>query len=469
MATVLLVKKNEFMTVTKNPNRTRNFLELWNMSFGFFGIQYGWALQMANTSAIYEYLGANPEQIPILWLAAPLSGLIAQPIIGYMSDRTWGPLGRRRPYFLVGAILSSIALILMPNSSSLWMAAGLLWILDTSVNISMEPFRAFIADLLPERQHTEGFSMQSFFIGAGAVVASLSPWILTHVFGLDNSGTDSDVIPFTVKLSFYVGAAVFFSTVIWTVVTTEEKPPKNLKALQEANERKSLGDKFQEILDLITSMPKTMKQLAIVQFFTWLGIFCVFLYFPPAVAHNIFGAVKENSTLYTEGIEWAGICIAVYNGVCFAFSWVLPKLAARMGKKMTHSLCLICGGIGLISLLWVEEPYVALLPMVGFGIAWSSTLAIPYSMLSNIIPQKNMGLYMGLFNAFIVTPQITAALGLGWVMEHFLGSNRLLAIVLGGFSLLLAAVFIHGVDDVETVDDQKEYQESPGLSALSLE
>ncbi|MGK7959749.1 MFS transporter [Crocosphaera sp.] len=444
------------MITQKKPNRTRNFLELWNMSFGFFGVQYGWALQMANTSAIYEYLGANPEQIPLLWLAAPVSGLIAQPIIGYMSDRTWGALGRRRPYFLIGAILSSIALILMPNSSSLWMAAGLLWILDTSVNISMEPFRAFIADLLPERQHTQGFSMQSFFIGSGAVVASVSPWILTHVFGFNNSPSATEGVPFTVKLSFYIGAVVFLSTVLWTVFTTEEKPPQNLKAMQEANENKSLRDKFGEIFHLIKAMPKTMKQLAVVQFFTWLGIFCLFLYFPPAVAHNIFGAVEENSSLYTEGIEWAGICIAVYNGVCFLFSWTLPKLTARLGKKMTHSLCLVCGGVGLISLLWVEEPSYALLSMVGFGIAWSSTLAIPYSMLSHIIPEKNMGLYMGLFNAFIVIPQIIAALGLGAIMDYFLDNNRLLVVVLGGVSLLLAAVCIHGVDDVETVDSDSK-------------
>ena len=442
------------MTVEQRQNRTRSFLELWNMSFGFFGVQYGWALQMSNTSAIYEYLGANPEQIPLLWLAAPVSGLIAQPIIGYMSDRTWGPLGRRRPYFLVGAILSSIALVLMPNASTLWMAAGLLWILDTSVNISMEPFRAFVVDLLPKRQHTQGFSMQSFFIGLGAVVASISPWVLTHVFGLSNKTTEADGVPFTVKLSFYIGALVFLSTVIWTVVTTEEKPPKNLKAMKKSNESKSLGDKLTEILGLIAAMPKMMKQLAVVQFFTWLGIFCLFLYFPPAVAHNIFGAAEENSDLYTEGIEWAGICIAMYNGVCFIFSWVLPNLTRRLGKKMTHSLCLLCGGSGLISLLWVDNPYYVLLSMAGFGIAWSSTLAIPYSMLSHIIPEKNMGLYMGLFNAFIVIPQIIAALGLGWVMDYCLDSNRLLAVVLGGFSIILAALLIHGVDDIQTVNNQ---------------
>ncbi|MDJ0508101.1 MAG: MFS transporter [Crocosphaera sp.] len=442
------------MTVEKKQDRTRNFRELWNMSFGFFGIQYGWALQMSNTSAIYEYLGANPEQIPLLWLAAPVSGLIAQPIIGYMSDRTWCLLGRRRPYFLVGAILSSIALILMPNASTLWMAAGLLWILDTSVNISMEPFRAFVVDLLPKKQHTQGFSVQSFFIGSGAVVASVSPWILTHIFGLSNQTTEADGVPFTVKVSFYIGAVVFLSTVVWTVVTTEEKPPKNLKAIKKSNESKSLGDKLKEILELITAMPKTMKQLAVVQFFTWLGIFCLFLYFPPAVAHNIFGALEENSDLYTEGIEWAGICIAMYNGVCFLFSWVLPTLTKRLGKKITHSLCLLCGGVGLISLLWVNNPYSVLFSMVGFGIAWSSTLTIPYSMLSEIIPGKNMGLYMGLFNAFIVIPQIIAALALGWVMNYCLDSNRLLAVVLGGFSIILAALLIHGVDDIKTANNQ---------------
>ncbi|MGK7941243.1 MAG: MFS transporter [Crocosphaera sp.] len=447
------------MTVEKTQKRTRNFLELWNMSFGFFGVQYGWALQMSNTSAIYEYLGANPEHIPLLWLAAPVSGLMAQPIIGYMSDRTWGPLGRRRPYFLVGAILSSMALVLMPNASTLWIAAGLLWILDTSINITMEPFRAFIVDLLPKKQHTQGFSMQSFFIGLGAVVASVSPWILTHVFGVSNRMTEGDGIPFTVKLSFYIGAVVFLSTVVWTVVTTEEQPPKNLKAMKKSNESKSLGDKLREIFELITTMPKTMKQLALVQFFTWLGIFCLFLYFPPAVAHNIFGAVEENSDLYTEGIEWAGICIAMYNGICFVFSWVLPKLTGRLGKKMTHSLCLLCGGVGLISLLWVDNPYSVLLSMVGFGIAWSSTLAIPYSMLSQIIPEKNMGLYMGLFNGFIVIPQIIAALGLGWVMDYCLDSNRLLAVVLGGFSIILAALLVHGVDDLETVNSQSPNRE----------
>ncbi|YAI81784.1 MAG: MFS transporter [cyanobacterium endosymbiont of Rhopalodia sterrenbergii] len=436
------------MTEKKIKKKVRNFGQLWNMNVGFFGVQYGWALQMANTSAIYEYLGANPEQIPMLWLAAPLSGLIAQPIIGYMSDRTWGPLGRRRPYFLLGSILSSIALILMPNSSSLWMAAGFLWILDTSINISMEPFRAFITDLLPQKQHTRGFSMQSFFIGAGAVMASLSPWILTHVF---HAGDRRELgVPCSVKLSFYIGAAVFLSTVIWTVVTTSEIPPKNLEKIRNAQQSKSTLDKGTEIVWLIKAMPTTMKQLAVVQFFTWLGIFCVFLYFPPAVAYHIFRAMRENSQLYTDGIEWAGICIAVYNGICFIFSWLLPKLTEITNHKIAHSLCLICGGTGLISLVFVDKPLWALLPMVGFGIAWSSILTIPYSILSRTLTSKNTGLYMGIFNAFIVLPQIFAALGLGWIMKVFLNSNCLLVVVLGGFSLLLAAVLVHFVDEPKT-------------------
>lgn len=437
------------MTEKKIKKKVRSFWQLWNMNVGFFGVQYGWALQMANTSAIYEYLGADPEQIPLLWLAAPLSGLIAQPIIGYMSDRTWGPLGRRRPYFLLGAILSSIALILMPNSSSLWMAAGLLWILDTSVNISMEPFRAFIADLLPRKQHTQGFSMQSFFIGAGAVMASLSPWILTHLFHVDDRGEVG--VPFSVKSSFYIGAAVFLGTVLWTVLTTSETPPNNLEKIQNTQENKSALDKVAEFFWLIKAMPNTLKQLAVVQFFSWLGIFCVFLYFPPAIAHRIFGAVQQNSQLYTDGIEWAGVCIAVYNGVCFIFSWLLPKLTEITNHKIAHSLCLICGGVGLISLIFVDQPLLLLLPMVGLGIAWSSILAIPYSILSKTLTGQNTGLYMGIFNTFIVLPQIFVALGLGWTMKVFPDSNRLLVVVLGGFSLLLAAVLVHFINEPKTL------------------
>ncbi len=451
----------------KREKPSLNFWQLLNMSTGFLGIQCGWILQMANTSAIYEYLGANPEQIPILWLAAPVSGLIAQPIVGYMSDRTWGPLGRRRPYFLVGAILSSIALILMPNSSTLWMAAGLLWILDTSINITMEPYRAFTADILPKKQWNVGFAMQSCFVGAGSVIASVTPWCLNNLLGLASNTNIENTIPITVKISFYIGATIFLLAILWTIISTKEYPPEEEEIEVKKTEKTSKNNQFSlnflsEILSLIKNMPKTMKQLALVQSFTWLGMFCVFLYFPPAVAHNIFGAVDESFPSYTEGIEWAGICIAVYNGVCFIFSWILPRLAEVTSRKTTHSFCLFCGGMGLIFLLFIQDKYLMLFPIGCFGIAWASILCMPYAMLANNISAKNMGLYMGIFNAFIVIPQIIAALGLGWVMDHFLNNNRLYAVVLGGFSILLASILVNFVDDILS-------QEKPNLKSLTPE
>ncbi len=265
----------------------RSFWQIWNMSFGFLGIQFGWGLQMANMSAIYEYLGARADQIPILWLAAPLTGLLIQPIIGHSSDRTWGPLGRRRPYFLAGAILSSLMLIFMPNCSSLWMAAGMLWILDASINVSMEPFRAFVADILPEGQRTSGFAMQSLFIGLGAVVASALPWLLSNVFHLTQSATDTRAIPTTVRISFYIGAAAFLGAVLWTIFTTPEYPPDNIEAFRKSTKDKAgLAANAREIFDAIVEMPETMRQLGPVQLFTWLGLFCMWLYFPVAVAPN---------------------------------------------------------------------------------------------------------------------------------------------------------------------------------------
>ncbi|NJL02405.1 MAG: SLC45 family MFS transporter [Spirulinaceae cyanobacterium RM2_2_10] len=425
------------------------------MSFGFFGIQFGWALQMTNTSAIYEYLGASPEDIPILWLAAPLSGLIAQPIIGYMSDRTWTRLGRRRPYFLVGAIFSSLALIAMPNASSLWIAAGLLWILDTSINISMEPFRAFVADVAPDEQRTKGFAMQAFFIGSGAVFAALAPWILNNLFQIDASSQGGATVPLTVKLAFYIGAAVFLGTVLWTIFTTPESPPKDVQAFYKRVERTGgLLNAAQSIWHSIIETPSTMKQLAGVQFFSWLGMFCLFLYLPTAIAHHVFGAVQENSEIYTQGIEWAGICTAVYNGVCFIFSLFLSRLTELTNRKLTHAVCLIIGGLSLISLISIHDQYLILLPMVGLGIAWASILAIPYSLLSDALPDKKMGIYMGLFNAFIVIPQIVAALGLGWVVANLFDRDRLLVVVLGGFSFLLAACLMPLVKDEVSAGDK---------------
>jgi maltose/moltooligosaccharide transporter len=429
-----------------------SFGQIWNMSFGFLGIQFGWGLQMANMSPIYEYLGARPDQIPMLWLAAPLTGLLVQPVIGSMSDRTWGRLGRRRPYFLIGAILSSLALLAMPNCSALWMAAGLLWILDASINVSMEPFRAFVADLLPEEQRTQGFAMQSLFIGLGAVVASALPWILSNVFGVTGAAGEGSAIPLTVKLSFYVGSVAFLGAVLWTIVTTAEYPPEDMEAFRAAK-AKGLGiaGGAREILDAIAAMPTTMKRLAPVQLCTWFGLFCMWLYFPVAVARNVFGAPDETSPLYRQGVEWAGICFSAYSAVCFAFSFVLPGIARAVGRKGTHALCLVCGALGLLSVAVIREPWLLLLSMAGVGVAWASILSMPYAMLSGALPAARTGVYMGIFNFFIVIPEIVASLGFGWVMAHVLDNNRLAAVVAGGAFMLLAAVLVQRVPEASSL------------------
>ncbi|MEL6544115.1 MAG: MFS transporter [Myxococcota bacterium] len=415
------------------------------MSFGFLGIQFGWGLQMANMSAIYEYLGADAHQIPMLWLAAPLTGLIVQPIIGYMSDRTWCRLGRRRPYFLVGAITSSIALVLMPNASALWMAAGLLWILDASVNISMEPFRAFVADLLPPEERTRGFAMQSVLIGIGAIAASALPFVLGRVFDWGDDGTAA--IPLTVRVSFYVGAAVFLVAVLWTVLTTPEHPPEDLEAFRK-NKAQNGGflHGAREITQALGSMPDTMRQLAAVQVFTWLGLFCMWLYFPVAVARNVFGAA-DASPKYLEGIEWAGLCLAASSAVTFAYSLFLPRIARRIGRKATHSLSLCAGALGLLSVGMIHDPTWLLASMLGVGIAWASVLAMPYAMLADALPEGKLGVYMGIFNFFIVLPEIAVALFFGPFMEHVLLNNRLAAVMLGGVCFFLAALLTWRVRD----------------------
>jgi maltose/moltooligosaccharide transporter len=435
------------------PNRS--FWQIWNMSFGFFGIQFGWGLQMANMSAIYEYLGARADQIPILWLAAPLTGLLIQPIIGHASDRTWGPLGRRRPYFLTGAILSSLMLIFMPNCSALWMAAGMLWILDASINVSMEPFRAFVADILPEGQRTSGFAMQSLFIGLGAVVASALPWLLTNVFHMQQVAGDTRAVPTTVRLSFYIGAAAFMGAVLWTIVTTPEYPPEDLEAFRRAKAQKTgLAVNAREIFRAVAEMPETMRKLGPVQLCTWLGLFCMWLYFPVAVAHNVFGASDPGSPLFKAGVEWGGICFAVYSAACFAFSFALPGLARKLGRKNTHSICLVCGAAGLMSVAVIHNKYMLLLTMVGVGIAWASTLSMPYAVLAASLPPERTGVYMGIFNFFIVTPEILASLFFGWIMIHLLHNNRIFAIIAGGVFLLIAAALMQRVKDPRTLSVQ---------------
>jgi maltose/moltooligosaccharide transporter len=336
----------------------------------------------------------------------------------------------------------------MPNSSGLWMAAGLLWIMDASINVSMEPFRAFVADMLPEDQRARGFSMQSLFIGLGASVASALPWLLTHVFHVGGEAAVGHTIPWPVRLAFYIGAPVFFGAVLWTVVSTKEYPPENLEEFQRAKaDQSGLLDNAREIFKAIGEMPATMRQLAAVQICTWLGLFCMWLYFPPAVARNVFGAPNTNSPLYTEGVEWGGNCFAVYSVVCFLFSFALAPLTRLFGRKLTHALCLLCGAAGLFSVAIIHDKWLLWLSMTGVGIAWASILAMPYTILAGSIPQNKMGIYMGVFNFSIVLPEITASLGFGWVMNHLLENNRLYAVIAGGGFLVIAALLMQRVQD----------------------
>jgi maltose/moltooligosaccharide transporter len=438
-----------------------SFWQIWNMSFGFLGIQFGWALQMANMSAIYEYLGAEAHQIPILWLAAPLTGLLVQPVIGHMSDHTWNRLGRRRPYFLAGALLASAALVAMPNVSALWMAAGLLWVMDASINISMEPFRAFVADLLPPEQRTRGFAMQALFIGLGAVIASMLPWLLYHLFPVDGEGgTPGPSIPRAVTLAFYAGAVVYLAAVLWTIVTTREYPPDDMAVFERMRtEKAGLGTAVAEIYRDVVAMPQTMRRLAWVQLFTWLGLFCMWLYFGVAVARNVFGGAP-GTPAYAQGIAWGGNCFAMYSAVCFVFSFALPAVAWHLGRKLTHGLCLAMGAIGLLSVAFISSKYGLLLSMVGVGVAWASILSMPYSILAGALPSGKTGIYMGIFNFFIVIPEILAALVFGKIMQTILtdesalvrlvgGDNRLTAVVLGGISLAVAAVLCVFVTEPE--------------------
>jgi len=420
---------------------TLSFWQIWNMSFGFFGIQFGWGLQMANMSAIYQYLGADESQIAWLWIAAPLTGLIVQPIVGYYSDRTWCGLGRRRPYFLVGAILSSLALIAMPNSPSVWVAAGLLWVLDASINITMEPFRAFVGDMLPQRQRKGGFAMQSLLIGLGAVLSSALPYILTHWVGVTNSEADAR-IPQTVRLAFYIGSFVFFLAVLYTITTTREYPPEDLQAFEKHKaDTAGVGNAFKEIFRGIGAMPKAMKQLAVVQFFTWFALFCMWIYFVPAVATRVFGG-QPGSPEYQSGNEWGGVCFSVYNGTAFVFAFVLLALVKRFGARSIHRVCLLCGGAGLVLAVVLRAQYPLILSMLLVGIAWASILSMPYAMLANAIPAAKMGFYMGVFNFFIVLPQILASAGLGLLMKHVLGDNPMNAVLLGGLSMVLAGLCV---------------------------
>ncbi|MFW5656946.1 MAG: MFS transporter [Bacteroidota bacterium] len=498
-----------------------SFWQIWNMSFGFLGIQFGFALQNANVSRIFETLGAEIENIPILWIAAPVTGLIVQPIIGHMSDKTWGRFGRRRPYFMIGAILASLALFVMPNSPALWVAAGMLWIMDASINISMEPFRAFVGDMLPSRQRTRGFAMQSFFIGIGAFVASYLPYVMTNWFNLANTAPEGE-IAVSVRASFYLGGIVFFLAVLWTTLKTKEYSPEELEAFEQEKE-KALEEKAKEDLietrdshpserrfmrrgiiwttiGLITNfmvywfsleselyiltgglflfgflqlisglltkqgktqnglvsimrdvnvMPKTMAQLAMVQFFSWFALFAMWIYTTSAVTSHLYGTLDPTSLDYNVGADWVGAMFGWYNLFAAAFSFLLPVLARKTNRKVTHMISLLAGGVGLASIYVVQDPKFLIIPMLGIGLAWASILSMPYAILTGSLPQNKMGVYMGIFNFFIVIPQIMAASILGFLVKGLFQEQTIFALLLGGVSMIIAAIWVLFVNDKE--------------------
>ena len=425
-----------------------SFWQLWNMSFGFFGIQFGFALQNANTSRIFSTLGANPDELPLLWLAAPVTGLLVQPIIGYLSDNTWhAKWGRRRPFFFIGALLASIALFLMPNSSALWMAILVLWLMDASINISMEPFRAFVGDKLDESQQTAGFAMQTFFIGLGGVIASLLPMIFTNFLHVSNEVVNG-AIPDSVRYSFYAGGTAYFLSVLWTVLTADELPPEDVEKFRmEKAQRRGFLFSLKEVFGGFVHMPKTMVQLALVQFFTWFALMGMWVFTTPAVAENVFGTTDGKSAIFQEAGNWVGNLFAIYGGVSALVAFVLPKLAHVTSRKMVHMLCLVIGGLSLISIAFIHDKNMLMLPMIGVGIAWASILTMPYAILAGALPAKRMGYFMGVFNYFVVLPQIVANLVLGPVIKHLFNGHSVNVLVLGGVSMAIGGIVTLIVSD----------------------
>lgn len=428
-----------------------SFWDIWNMTFGFLGIQFGFALQNANASRILQTFGADVEHLSWFWIAAPLTGMIVQPIIGYYSDKTWTKLGRRKPFFLFGAIFASLALIFMPNSEMLahilppmMVGAGMLMIMDASINVAMEPFRALVADLLPSDQRTLGFSIQTFLIGTGAVIGSWLPYILAEWFGVEKSALEGSV-PDNVVLSFYIGAAVLITSIVWTIVKTKEYPPENGALKEEKIKRNGLVEIFSDFI----AMPKTMKQLGLVQFFSWFALFSMWVFSTPAVAVHIYGTdINDTSSItYQDAANWVGIIFGIYNLVAAIYALFLPAIAKKIGRRLTHSLSLLFGGISLISFYFISNPTMLIIPMVGIGIAWGSILAMPYAILAGSLPAKKMGIYMGIFNFFITLPQILNGVIGGPIVKRLYDSQAIYAIVFAGVALLIAAISVVFVDD----------------------
>jgi len=514
------------MSSTMNGAKPRlSVAQIINMSVGFFGIQFGFELQNSNVSRIFETLGANKDEIPLLWIAAPVTGLIVQPIIGYLSDRTWHPFwGRRRPFFFIGAILATLSLIFMPNSPYLWIAGGMLWIMDASINISMEPFRAFVGDKLPPEQRTTGFAMQSFFIGLGSVIAALLPWVFTNWFNLSNTAA-SGQIPDSVKWSFYAGGGAFLLSVLYTIFTTSEYPPEDLEKFKKEKAEIGFWGGLAESFTGIFKMPKTMAQLALVQFFTWFALFAMWIYSTNAVTSSMYNMkvdktlvdvmqkdidaklkstqssndekkklnslqadlneiikyrnnenpvlisvglanyyadttnevfsqtdkqeLKRVKTEYNNGADWLSVCSSIRNGVAAIFAFLIPFIAYKTNRRWTHLICLVIGGLGLISISLIHDPIYLAVSMGMVGIAWASILSMPYAILAGSLPANRMGYYMGVFNFFIVIPQIVAATILGFFTMKVFGANTLYTIVLGGASMVFAGLLTLWVKDTD--------------------
>jgi maltose/moltooligosaccharide transporter len=513
----------EAQSTHKSTKPFLSFWQIWNMSFGFLGIQFGFELQNSNISRIFETLGANKDEIPILWIAAPVTGLLIQPIIGYLSDRTWHPYwGRRRPFFFIGALLATAALFFLPNSPTLWIAGSMLWIMDASINISMEPFRAFVGDKLNPEQRTKGFAMQSFFIGIGSVIAAMLPWFFTNVMHFSNQ-SETGQIPDSVKWSFYLGGIAFISSVMYTVFTTKELPPEDLEKFNEEKRKTTFWKGVKETFGGIFQMPKAMKQLAWVQFFTWFSLFAMWIYSTNAITSNLYNMKVERSLVnkmesfiqdtlsnshlnlktkqqfkslqadineikefranenpvaislnlanyfsdtvkpsmhvseiktlqrvkqeYNDGADWLSICSSIRNGIAAIFAFIIPWIAYKTNRRKTHMISLIIGGLGLISIYFIHDPKLLAVSMGMVGIAWASILSMPYAILSSALPPERMGYFMGVFNFFIVIPQIVAATILGFLTMKLFGANTLITVMFGGITMILAGLLTLKVED----------------------
>ncbi|KOS06690.1 MFS transporter [Flavobacterium akiainvivens] len=451
--------------------RKLGFWEIWNMSFGYLGIQMGFALQNANASRILQTFGADVHTLSWFWIIPPLMGLIVQPIIGHYSDRTWTRFGRRKPYFLVGSLLAALGLVFMPQAGALtalmpalWIGAGFLMIMDASFNIAMEPFRALVADILPSDQRTLGFSVQTALIGIGAVIGSWLPYALANWFNVPHEDVKGQ-IPYHVILSFIIGAVSIVVAVLITITTTKEYTPQEVAAFEAAQAESGapiLKEEQHSIWNIFTDfaqMPKTMRQLSWVQFFSWFGLFGMWVYTTPAIAHHIYGTpLKEVSeftaaenALYTQAGDWTGIIFGVYNLVSAIIAFFIPAIALKIGRKKTHMLALIIGGLGLISIYFVPNPTWLIASMMAVGVAWASILATPYAILTGAIPARKMGVYMGIFNFFVVIPQIVNAIIGGPIVKYLYGGNPIFALVTSGVSFLIAALFVTRVKDTDEV------------------